>query len=193
MRTMAGAILVAGVVFTACGGPTGGPAQPTGNDNTATSPRTTAHPVSLSKPENEGVRCTAEMLQGRIELQDQGAGQRYGQLVVTNVSDRACQLYGYAGLELVSSARGERLPTNVERVDEPGPSLVRLAPGERAAMSLHWGVVPGSGEPYDRPCQPEADVLSVIPPDETEPFRVPWSFGVVCQQGRIEAGAFHGL
>ncbi|WP_159447818.1 DUF4232 domain-containing protein [Streptoalloteichus hindustanus] len=129
------------------------------------------------------------MLNGVVEMQDSAAGNRYARLVVTNTSDRPCTLQGYVGMQLLGNGRAP-LPTSVDRSDNPGPQLFRLAPGTRAAANLRWGVVPGAGEPVDRPCQPEPTALAVIPPDETETFSVPWSFGPVCQSGRITVSAF---
>jgi hypothetical protein len=52
--------------------------------------------------------------------------------------------------------------------------------------------VPGAGDNQTGPCQPEPAGLKLIPPDETEPFEVPWTFGPVCEQGTIFLSAYYG-
>ncbi|MFB9428246.1 DUF4232 domain-containing protein [Streptoalloteichus tenebrarius] len=196
-------ILLAGLALAGCGPdrppadtapPTvtttggGGTTTATGGSGPTTAPDGGPAPTSRA---SEG-RCDARTLSGVVEMQDSGAGNRYARLVVTNTGDRPCTLQGYAGMELRGKDRSP-LATNVERADNPGPQFVRLAPGGRAAANLRWGVVPGAGEPEDRPCQPEPAEIAVIPPDETQPFTVTWSYGPVCQHGRISTSAFFPL
>jgi uncharacterized protein DUF4232 len=140
--------------------------------------------------DGEPPRCGADALAGELRAGDPGAGQRYATLLVRNTSGSICTLYGYGGLELVDAAN-EPLPTELHRTSDPEPRTVTLAPGETAAKNLHWGAVPGEDEPTTGPCEPTADHLDVIPPDGTGRFQVPWSFGPVCQQGRIDGSAYH--
>jgi hypothetical protein len=130
------------------------------------------------------------VLRGTVQPPEGAAGNRYAQLVVTNTGSAPCTLYGYGGFELVG-ADGRPLPTVALRDEPPGPSLVRVAPGGTAAKLLHWSVVPHAGEPATGPCQPTAALLRVIPPDETQPFDVPWQFGAVCGGGTIHGSAYH--
>jgi len=103
-------------------------------------------------------------------------------LVLTNRSTRPCRLYGYGGLQLLDAA-GSPLPTHQVRVRQPGPRLVRLAPGASAYSDLYWVSMP-----MDAPCA-QAAVLLVTPPDETEPIRTA-ALGSVCEQGRIQQTAY---
>jgi hypothetical protein len=130
------------------------------------------------------------VLTGTVRVGDSAAGNRYATLVVTNTGRVPCTLYGYGGLQLVA-ANGTELPTSTGRDEAPGPSLVRLAPGATAAKKLHWGVVPTGNEPVVGPCQPEPRTLRIIPPDETQPFAVDWSFGPVCAAGTFHDSAFY--
>jgi hypothetical protein len=104
----------------------------------------------------------------------------------------ACTIYGYGGLEL-ADAHGRPVPTTLRRVAHPGPTTVRLAPGGSAAQDLSWTVIPTESEPIEGPCEPEANHANVIPPDETVPFTVPWTLGVVCHGGGIDGSAYYGL
>jgi hypothetical protein len=136
--------------------------------------------------------CAPAQLEGRVVPGDAAAGRRRATLVVTNTSSHTCTLYGYGGAELYT-ATGVPIPTRMERVPDPEPSLVRLLPGGTAAKELRWGVVPSGDEPVDEPCQVPASEIRVIPPDETSPFWVIWDLGPVCDGGRIEGSAYHSL
>jgi hypothetical protein len=135
-------------------------------------------------------RCAPAQLEGRVVTGGAAAGHRRATLVVTNTSSHTCTLYGYGGAALYT-ASGVPIPTRLERVPEPGPSLVRLLPGGSAGKELRWGVVPSGDEPVDEPCQVPASEIRVIPPDETSPFWVVWDLGPVCDGGRIAGSAYH--
>lgn len=135
-------------------------------------------------------RCHTSMLTGVVQQADAGAGQRYGELVLRNTSGQTCTLYGYGGMQLLG-ADGKALPTTMKRSPNPGPSLIRLAPGQSAQADLHWTVVPHSGEPTDGQCQPTPARAYVTPPDETDPLTVTWNMGPVCGFGAIDGSAYH--
>lgn len=139
---------------------------------------------------NRGRKCTPGQLSGNLVPGSPGAGQRYATLVVTNTSGSTCTLYGYSGLSLVGGD-GRALPTSVQRSANPGPSLIVLDPGRSASENLHWTAVNGPGEPDNGPCEPSPAHLAVIPPDQYSAFSVSWDFGPACQNGRIEASAYH--
>ncbi|MFR9730936.1 DUF4232 domain-containing protein [Saccharopolyspora sp. MS10] len=136
-------------------------------------------------------RCHTSMLSGSVEHGDSGAGQRYAELRLTNTSGETCTLYGYGGMQLLG-AGGERLPTQLERTPNPGPAVVRLAPGESASSTLHWTAVPHAGEPERGDCQPKPTGALVTPPDEEDPLTVSWNLGAVCGFGSIDNSAYHG-
>jgi len=202
---VAGAALVASTACGASGTPTGErqpppPAAPvsTPAPTTSESAPTSTAPESLTSsaaPREEPAltdgtpRCSASGLSGQIERGDSATGNRYTTLVVTNTSDHTCRLYGYGGLQLIGPG-GNANPTNLKRNLEPGPSLVLLAPGERAGKKLHWVVVPTGGEPATGSCQPESTGATVIPPDETEPFSLVFDFGSVCAGGTLDGSAY---
>jgi hypothetical protein len=125
-----------------------------------------------------------------MEPGEPAAGHRAATLVVTNTSPNTCTLYGYGGAAL-HTASGVPIPTRMERVPDPGPTLVRLLPGSSARKNLRWTVVPTGDEPVDEPCQVPASQIRVIPPDETSPFFVIWDLGPVCDGGRIDGSAYY--
>lgn len=78
---------------------------------------------------------------------DAAAGHRYAQLIVTNLSDHACNVVGWPGLGFRGEwgtgfpVVAERTVNQVERVGVPAadPDVdVVLAPGGRAAAELEW-------------------------------------------------------
>lgn len=133
-------------------------------------------------------RCTAGVLRGAVVLEDEGAGQRFGRLIVINEGDQ-CTLFGFSGLQLVDAA-GTPLPTSAQWDLAPRPSLVTLPNRGIAVANMRWGVVTSTGDAQDGPCQPNPSGLRLIPPDETQQFEVPWPFGPVCQQGTIHMSAY---
>jgi hypothetical protein len=135
-------------------------------------------------------RCTAGVLRGGIVFEGPAAGNRFGRLVAINVGGEACTLFGFSGLQLVDP-NGAALPTSAQWDLAPGPSLVTLAPNGLAVANLQWGGVPGTGDSQTGDCQPTPAGLKVIPPDETQQFEVPWTFGPVCEQGRIQLSAYY--
>jgi Protein of unknown function (DUF4232) len=200
-------ILAAGLALAGCTGqPQSGQPNPGGTtpppSPTATSGQPPSGPTSAPTPEAPSGqpsapgqppasgRCTAAVLTGIVRIGDAAAGNRYAKLVVTNTGSVPCTLYGYGGFQLVA-ADGTALPTSTKRDEAPGPALVRLAPGGNAIKNLHWGVVPTGNEPVDRPCQPEPRTARVIPPDETQPFTVEWTFGPVCAAGTFHDSAYY--
>ncbi|WP_189221042.1 DUF4232 domain-containing protein [Saccharothrix coeruleofusca] len=149
-------------------------------------PPSSAAPPAATDPG----RCSAAVLDGRVEPTDAGAGNRYGKLLVTNTGAGPCTLNGYSGLQLLA-ADGSQVPTQLERTADPGPSAVTLPPGGTAVANLHWTVVATGDEPVDRPCEPEAPSAAAVPPDETEPMRLNWGLGPVCGGGKIYISAFY--
>jgi hypothetical protein len=186
------------LALAACGGDDGGnTAQPA---TAAAPPATSTTAPASTAPATAGgeaptppattapagtQRCGVGDLEARLAPQSPGAGQRYAILVLTNAAAAACHTKGYPGLGL-EAADGRTLPADVQwgGPGEPAPEALTLAPGDSASALLHWGAVPGQGEPVNGPCEPTAATMLVTPPDETESLAVP--FGqTVCQMGRI--------
>ena len=171
------------------------PSSPSGPDpgnsdpSSSTAPTTTSSPGS-THPRPPLDRCHTSQLTTSLQNADAGAGQRYADLVLRNRSQQPCTVYGYGGMQLLD-ADGKPIPTNLERVPNPGPALVRLAPGGTAVSSLRWTVVASGNEPTKGPCQATPAGVHVTPPDETDPLTVPWNFGPVCNYGHVEGSAYH--
>lgn len=179
-----GGLLVAALGLAGCSSSVKGSASGEETDSTTTS----AASSSTTKPAGPA-KCVASQLAGSLTEGDAAAGQRYATLAVKNSSATACTLSGYAGLGLYFMS-GTPLPTDAQRVLQPGPALVSLAPGESAKTNLHWTVVPTGNEPAN-PCQPPPEQLRIIPPDDTKQVSIAWTFGSVCNKGRLDESAFY--
>ncbi|RJQ74994.1 DUF4232 domain-containing protein [Pseudonocardiaceae bacterium YIM PH 21723] len=136
-------------------------------------------------------RCHSDQLRIGLVNDGAGAGNRYAHLVATNSGLEACTLYGFPGLQLTKA--GAAVATQAQWTGQPGPATVTLQPNQAAATNLHWTAVAHEGEPEDTPCQPIADTLQVIPPDETTPVHTAWNGGPVCGFGAIDTSAFYRL
>ena len=93
------------------------------------------------------------------------------------VESRAVEVWSTAG-----GAAGTALHTLQER-SGPRPGLVTLRPGDRAYSALTW-----LHSPDAQPCS-NAAFLQVIPPDETEPIRARFAYGV-CGNGVLSQRAY---
>src|SRR5207249_3912096 len=130
-------------------------------------------------------RCHTRDLAAALKRGSPGAGQRYATLRLRNRSGHRCTVFGYIGAQLVGAHR-RPLPTNVVRDRTRTPRRVTLAPGHSAATLLHWGAIPGPGEPQRGQCEPTPRRIRITPPDETTQLTVRWRYGPVCQHGRID-------
>ena len=114
------------------------------------------------------------------------AGNRYVRLILTN-SGAPCRTRGYVGLQLLGPG-GQIVPTDVVRnYSTPANPLV-VATGAQASALLHWGAVPGGNEPVSGPCETEPQQVEVTPPNDFQFSVTPWTFGSVCERGRIDTG-----
>ncbi|MFF8031971.1 MULTISPECIES: DUF4232 domain-containing protein [unclassified Streptomyces] len=137
-------------------------------------------PTATGRTDRPGARCRTPELSAAVGRMDPGAGQRNFPVVLTNVSSRACTLYGYPGAAFVDAA-GERLGPDPRRA--PGDAAtVTLAPGESAWAGLRYASPGVSGA---RTAVPAA--LLVTPPDERVPLRVPWKAGEVPVSGNASS------
>ena len=133
-------------------------------------------------------QCSTADLAAQLKVGSPAAGQRYATVVLTDVSGRTCTVGGYGGLALLG-APGQGVPTDLIRNASPAPTTVTLAPGGSARSLLHWTVVPAVDE-SGTACEPTAVTVVVTPPNQTTAALRPWTFGVVCQHGRIDQDAY---
>lgn len=145
----------------------------------------TAGATSASATDDIG-RCHTSMVVPSIKYGDPAAGNRYAKLILTNVSDESCRIYGYGGFQLLKSDYHYR-ETHVARDPSVGPRLITLKPGQQASSTIHWGVVPTGIETN---CAPDPAYIMVTPPDETTNITIPWKGGPVCNYGTFDQRAY---
>jgi hypothetical protein len=182
--------LVAGIVLAACGGGKDSSTTTTTSSSTTTSTSTTTTTVATAVT-TTGTPVVTTCLIGQLSaaLSDggAGAGQRYANLVFTNNSSRACTMFGFIGMALLTNNGSANLPTNVVRNNNVTKAEITLAAnGGQAFTTLHWSVVSAAGEPQDVQCQPNPDRVQITPPNEGDFLLQPWTFGFVCGQGTID-------
>ncbi|TDV41776.1 DUF4232 domain-containing protein [Actinophytocola oryzae] len=185
-------------VLSACGARQGAASESTlprltTTTGSGTTTTTTSSPPSQtgseSSPPNQDNPCTAESLTGSVESMDAAPGNRYVTLVLRNTGGQTCSLWGFGGLELLDVAK-RPLPTDARRSLDPQPALVTLEPGDEAGKIVRWTVVATGDEPTAGPCQPKAASINVLPPDQTAPLVVEYTFGSVCDHGRLDTSAY---
>jgi len=159
-------------------------ARATTAGGSTTGATTSAGPVPTTASAARTDRCHTSELAGSLGAETAGAGQRYATLILRNTGGRTCTVHGYGGLGL-AGAGGAALPTKQVRTGGP-TTTVQLAPGATTRSELHWGAVNGPGDSPAGDCQATPTTLRVIPPDETDPLSVAWTFGPVCEGGTIE-------
>jgi hypothetical protein len=148
----------------------------------ATTPdSTTSGQDRTSPPRPATPRCHTADLALEVGQDDSGTGHTGLNLALVNRSAHRCRIYGYGGVQLLD-ATGAAVHTLQER-SGPRPELVTLRPGDRAYSALTWIFSPEAP-----PCSIAA-FLQVIPPDETEPIRARFAYGI-CGNGVLSQRAY---
>lgn len=160
--------------------------SPTEEPNASPSKKPTQRP-----PGRIAAKCDAEHVRPRIESSDSAAGSRYAWLVLTNRSKTTCTVYGYGGMQLFDDDGG-KVPTKLVRDRGSSPVTLSVRPGGSVRSLLKWSAVPHEGDKQGGSCQPQASVARVTPPDETHNLGTKWSFGPVCDSGRIVQQPYQG-
>lgn len=129
----------------------------------ATGPATT--PTALSNP------CSAADLTPSLLGTNGAAGTLVLGIALKNTGTKACQTYGWPGVEFLSSS-GAALPTNATRttadvVGATPANVLTLQPGEEASFRIvSSDVAPGGGS-----C-PTASALQIYAPNDTATMKV---------------------
>jgi hypothetical protein len=187
---LAAVVLVLGTVLAVGSGDdsTDSTTTTTSSSTTTTVPNTSTStpPPPVTTTTKPDITCQVSQLAANLGQPDAGAGQRYSKLVFTNNSNKDCTMFGFPGLQLVGMGN-VTIPTNVVRNDNKPKVLVTLqAGGGQAYTTLHWGVMPGPGEPQNGPCEPEPQQVQLTSPNAFGSLTQPWTFGPVCEQGTID-------
>lgn len=123
-------------------------------------------------------RCTVSDLTVTLKPGSPGAGQRYAEIEVTNISKNLCSVEGFGGAALFGS-NGSPWATIFTRNTIPATRFV-LAPHEVGSQLLHWSPMEAKGNCGVRPTS-----IHITPPDETRTIDIPWNGDVVCDKGHV--------
>jgi hypothetical protein len=131
--------------------------------------------------------CRTAQLHGSFRNPDAGAGQRYVQLVLTNIAKVPCSVSGYPSLALIG-ADGQGIPTRVVQSSGAPVGRLTISPGHRISSVLHWIGIPLSDEAQTGLCEPTPSHVNITPPGEATSLSVDWSpLDPVCGHGEIDA------
>jgi Protein of unknown function (DUF4232) len=127
--------------------------------------------------------CTASDLGVWVAI-DQGngtAGTIYYPLEFTNLSGRACSLFGYPGASVIGRT-GYQLGSPAAWGSRSGARIVNLAPGATAHTILAYHDAVVGTEPGCDPVN-TASLLRVYPPDQFNPTYAAFSFQACSHAG----------
>jgi hypothetical protein len=112
------------------------------------------------------------------------AGSAVYELEISNISARACTLYGFPGVSALGS-NGHQLGSPASW-DHAHPSrMATLSPGATAHAVLRIVDVSVFGNPK-QPCHPtQAAALRIIPPNDRTSIEIPFSFNACATPGPI--------
>jgi Protein of unknown function (DUF4232) len=176
------ALTVLATALAACGGGS----SVHSSSSTTTTPSTAA-PTSTGTTAPAGLaRCATTQLHVSFGAVGAAAGNRYVRLILTN-SGAPCRAQGFVGMQLLGPG-SQPVPTNVVRDLSVPSTPVTVATGGQTSARLHWGAIPGGSEPQSGPCEAVPQQVEVTPPNELHFDVTSWTFGSVCEQGRIDTG-----
>jgi hypothetical protein len=128
--------------------------------------------------------CVRSQLSVRSNGTNGAAGTIHGAWVFTNVSKKACALYGYPGMQLYGRS-GRPITTKVKWDLAPKPTHVKLNPKASATfLSSYSDISSGSA------C-PESRVAQITAPNDTTSLFIPARLsacGGVVHVSAVEAG-----
>jgi Protein of unknown function (DUF4232) len=153
---------------TAAASPTApGTASSSGNTPAVASPSV----ASPSAPAAGPAACPTSSLRVKQGVGQGYAGGVYEVIDFTNTSGRACTLYGYPGVSLVSGPPYTQIGLAAKRSTSTPKKLVTLAAGATASAQLQ--IVDALNFP-SATCGPaKATALKIYPPNQTEPVYLP--------------------
>ena len=187
--------LLSAVLAVLMGCTTAGPAVPTplAKGNVSTQASSTPSPLIIPSPTMPFVRCDTGDLEMQLTVDGAAAGSVRATIEVRNKSVRDCDLYGYAGIQLLNYFRAQ-LPTKVTWstraffLSTPARAEVVGLPSRTPPLTSDHPVaghayIPLSFNDVQGQCS-EAALLRVTPPDASTSLVIPGNL-VVCSGGAL--------
>ncbi len=154
-------------------------------NNESSSSTTPSPPQSPSSSQTTAPgRCHSSELVPSVVRSGVAAGTVEVVVAFTNVSSLSCDLYGYPGMQMVSSL-GDDLPTDVVRggpyaFTNLEPTPIKLAPQGRASFVMGFNAIPQG----DQGSCPRAASLEITPPNAYHTVVLDYSIAP-CDGGKI--------
>ena len=168
------AILLSGMLFSACSSgsstptTTSGPPPTASGSTTTGAVTTTSSSASTTSAAAGPVRCVTAALSGSVVGSSGAAGTIETTVALKSTASAPCTLGGYPGMQMLS-ASGSPLPTTVVRKGNysftaMAATTVALGPGQTAYFNIGYSDVPVDSETT---CPTSASV-QVTPPNATD-------------------------
>lgn len=111
-----------------------------------------------------GDRCHTADISASLKTESGAAGSSYLTITLTNQSDHSCTFYGYPGVSAVGGNDGHQIGKPADKDRNAAASLVSVAPGEAATVTVKKAQ---AGNYSSESCKPQqARGLRIYPPDE---------------------------
>jgi hypothetical protein len=187
-------VVVLALLLAACGGGEPTAVSPTSSTGpalsapttTATIPSTTATTMGAPAVGPAAAGCRSDQLRLTLDRALPGASNQaaaYFQLM--NVSGTTCTLDGYPGFAIVDASGSVEDVTVTQgssyEIDDPGPHVVTLAPGQAAYFGVGWAVF----DMVDSTSQGCVDTFEVasVPPHASSALRTTAGLHDICPEG----------
>ncbi|HJD68302.1 MAG TPA: DUF4232 domain-containing protein [Corynebacterium kroppenstedtii] len=123
-----------------------------------------AHNAAGAASTGRDDRCHTADIAASLKTESGAAGSSYLTITLTNQSDHSCTFYGYPGVSAVGGNDGHQIGKPADKDRNATASLVTVAPGEAATVTVKKAQA-GSYSP--KSCKPQqARGLRIYPPDE---------------------------
>ena len=189
--TIGGAVVTTTPAPTTPGPTTPTPAATTTTAATATATATTAAAPTTPAPSTTrpvgttGAAalppCRTDQFQAAFgPLQaDAGTGTRLGVIILTNVSTRACSLYGSGKVTMLDKDWGAMLVEGLQPTQRRAPTMLRVAPGTKVYRDMIFDI-PDRGT--EQRCAAPASAMIEIP-EGAGAVSARWTDGPLCGLG----------
>ncbi len=153
-------VLITGAALAACGSTSSPSSSSTKPTNTSSSSKKASKKnAAITSTSNSGGRCRSANLVAHMIAVQGAAGSVIRTYTLVNTGSTTCTLYGYPGLQLLSSS-GAKLTTTVLRTPAT-EATVKLTHGASAQFSIEFAAQTG----YGNASCPISGQLEITPPN----------------------------
>ena len=140
---------------------------------TSVSPRAVPTTASSSSPVTGPASCATRDLRAKAGVAQGAAGSVYQVIDFTNISNKACTMYGYPGVSLAGGTPVAQVGMAASRSTVAGPTVVTLAPGQTGNALLR--ITQALNYPRAKCSPAKTTYLQIYPPNQTTPIYLAYS------------------